>query len=90
MIRIIENHARNDKIQMLTAETQMALGEIRDVARIFPEVRTFFQISLPPPPTPNLTGRSTHIDIISSPLSAAKTGLGENDVFTFYTVPLVI
>ena len=27
MIRIIENHARNDQIQMLTAETQMALGE---------------------------------------------------------------
>ena len=90
MIRIIENQARNDQVQMLTAETQMALGEIRGVARIFPEVRTFFQISLPPPPTPNLTGRSTHIDIISSPLSAAKTGLGENDVFTFYTVPLAI
>ena len=27
---------------MLTAETQMALGKIRGVARIFSEVRTFF------------------------------------------------
>ena len=68
-----------------------ALGEIRGVARIFPEVSRFFFKSLPPrPPTPNLTGRSTHIDIISSPLSTAKTGLGENDVFTFYTVTLAI
>ena len=93
MIRIIENQATNDQIQILTAETQMALGEIRSVDRIFPEVRTFFQISPPPPPlptTPNLTGRSTHIDVISSPLSTAKTGLGENDMFTFYTVQLAI
>ena len=51
MIRIIENQARNDQVQMLTAETQMALGEIRGVARIFPEVRTFF--SNLPPPSPN-------------------------------------
>ena len=35
MTRIIENRARNEQIQMLTAETQMALGEIRGVARIF-------------------------------------------------------
>ena len=42
MIRIIENQAGNDQIQMLTAETQMALREIRGVARIFPELRTFF------------------------------------------------
>ena len=93
MIRIIENQARNDQIQMLTAETQMALGEIRGVARIFPELRTFFSnLPSPPPspPTPNLTGRSTHIDVISSSLSTAKTGLVENDVFTFYTVPLAI
>ena len=91
MIRIIENQATNDQIQILTAETQMALGEIRSVDRIFPEVRTFFQISHPPlPTTPNLTGRSTHIDVISSPLSTAKTGLGENDMFTFYTVQLAI
>ena len=55
MIRIIENQARNDQIQMLTAETQMAkaLWEIRGVARIFPEVRTFFQISLSYPLSPN-------------------------------------
>ena len=66
-----------------------ALGEIRGVGRIFPEVCTFF--STPPlPPTPNLTSRSTHTDVISSPLSTAKTGLGENDVFTFYTVPLAV
>ena len=92
MIRIIENQATNDQIQILTAETQMALGEIRSVDRIFPEVRTFFQISPPPPlpTTPNLTGRSTHKDVISSPLSTAKTGLGENDMFTFYTVQLAI
>ena len=45
MIRIIEIQATNDQIQILTAETQMALGEIRSVDRIFPEVRTFFQIS---------------------------------------------
>ena len=92
MIRIIENQATNDQIQILTAETQMALGEIRSVDRIFPEVRTFFK-SPPPPPlptTPNLTGRSTHIDVISSPLSTAKTGLGENDMSTFYTVQLAI
>ena len=62
---------------MLTAETQMALGEIRGVARIFPQVRTFFSNLLP-------------IDVISSPLSTAKTGLDENYVFTFYTVPLAI
>ena len=31
---------------MLTAETQMALGEIRGVARIFPEVRTLFSLQL--------------------------------------------
>ena len=89
MIRVIENQARNDQIQMLAGETQMALGEIRGVGRIFPEVCTFF--STPPPlPTPNLTSRSTHTDVISSPLSTAKTSLGENDVFTFYTVPLAI
>ena len=52
MIRIIENQARNDQIQMLTAETQMALGEIRGVARIFPELRTFFSNLPPPPPLP--------------------------------------
>ena len=52
MIHIIENQARNDQIQMLTAQTEMALGEIRGVARIFPEVRTFFS-NLPPPPPPN-------------------------------------
>ena len=78
---------------MLTAETQMAkaLGEIRGVARIFPAVRTFFQISLRPlPPTLNLTGRSTHIDVNSAPLSTTKTGMGENDVFTFYTISLAI
>ena len=83
---------------MLTAETQMALGEIRGVARIFPELRTFFSnlprplppSPPPPPPTPNLTGRSTHIDVISSSLSTTKTGLVENDVFTFFTVPLAI
>ena len=38
--------------------------QYRDVGRIFPEVRTIFQISPPPPPTPNLTGGNTHIDII--------------------------
>ena len=55
MIRFIENQARNDQIQMLTAETQMALGEIRGVARIFPEVRTFFSnLPLARPPTPQL------------------------------------
>ena len=77
---------------MLTAETQMAkaLGEIRGVARIFPEVRTFFSNSPPPPPTPNLTGRSTHIEVNSAPLSTAKTGLGANDAFTFYTILLAI
>ena len=53
MIRIIENQATNDQIQILTAETQMALGEIRSVDRIFPEVRTFFQISPPPSPPHN-------------------------------------
>ena len=42
MIRIIENQVRNDQIQILTAETQMGLGEIRGAARIFPEVHTFF------------------------------------------------
>ena len=38
MIRIIENQARSDQIQMLTAETKMAkaLGEIRGVTRIPP------------------------------------------------------
>ena len=74
---------------MLTAETQMAkaLGEIRGVARIFPAVRTFFSNL---PPTLNLTGRSTHIDVNSAPLSTAKTGMGENDVFTFYTISLAI
>ena len=45
-MRIIENQARNDQIQMLTAETQMALGEIRGVARIFPEARTLFSLQL--------------------------------------------
>ena len=45
-MRIIENQARNDQIQMLTAETQMALGEIRGVARTFPEVRTLFSLQL--------------------------------------------
>ena len=45
-MRIIENQARNDQIQMLTAETQMSLGEIRGVARIFPEVRTLFSLQL--------------------------------------------
>ena len=45
-MRIIENQARNDQIQMLTAETQMALGEIRGVARTFPEVRTLFSLHL--------------------------------------------
>ena len=57
MIRIIENQARNDQRQMLTAETQMALGEIRGVARIFPEIRTFFSSltpSTPQPPSPQL------------------------------------
>ena len=44
----------------------------------------------PPPPTPNLTGRSTHIDLISSPLSTKKTGLCENNVFTFYTILLAV
>ena len=44
----------------------------------------------PPPPTPNLTGRSTHIDLISSPLSTEKTGLCENNVFTFYTILLAV
>ena len=76
---------------MLTAETQMALGKIRGVARTFSEVRTFFSnLPPPPPPTPNFTGRSTHIDVMSFPLSTAKTGLGENDLFKFYTVPLAI
>ena len=78
---------------MFTAETQMALGEIRGIARIFPEVRTFFlNLGGPPhsPPTPNLNNRSTHIDVISSPLSTAKTGLGDNDLFMFYTVQLAI
>ena len=78
---------------MLTAETQMALGKIRGVARTFSEVRTFFSNlppHPPPPPTPNFTGRSTHIDVMSFPLSTAKTGLGENDLFKFYTVPLAI
>ena len=60
MIRIIENHARNDQIQMLTAETQMALGEIRDVARIFPEVRTFFSNLPPPPPANSKFDRQKH------------------------------
>ena len=50
MIRIIENQARNEQIQMLTAETQMALGEIRGVARIFPEIRTFFSSLTPSTP----------------------------------------
>ena len=50
----------------------------------------FFQIPPPPSSIPNLTGRSTHIDVISSPLYTAKTGLGENDVFTFYTIVLAI
>ena len=40
----------------------------RGVARSLPVVRTVFQISLSPPPprptTPNLTDRSTHIDVI--------------------------
>ena len=95
MICIIENQARNDQIQMFTAETQMALGEIRGIARIFPEVRTFFlNLGDPPPPhsspTANLNNRSTHLDVISSPLSTVKTGLGDNDLFMFYTVPLAI
>ena len=54
MICIIENQARNDQIQMFTAETQMALGEIRGIARIFPEVRTFFLNLGDPPPPPTL------------------------------------
>ena len=94
MIRIIENQARNDQIQNhVNCRNTMAkaLGEIRGVGRIFPEVRTFFQISLSTlSPAPNLTSRSTYIDVISSPLSTAKIGLGENDMFTFYTVPLAI
>ena len=77
---------------MLTAETQMALGKIRGEARIFPEVRTFFSNPPPGPLPPNskFSGRGTHIDEISSPLSTAKKDLGENDVFTFYTVRLAI
>ena len=75
---------------MLTAETQMALGEIRGVTRIFPEVPTFFSNPPPLPPNSKFSGRSTHIDEISSPLSTAKKDLGKNDVFTFYTVPLAI
>ena len=59
MIRIIENQARNDQVQMLTAETQMALGEIRGVARIFPEVRTFFS-NLPPPSPNSKSDRQKH------------------------------
>ena len=97
MICIIENQARNDQIQMFTAETQMALGEIRGIARIFPLVRTFFlNLGDPPPPpphsspTPNLNNRNTHLDVTSSPLSTVKTGLGDNDLFMFYTVPLAI
>ena len=58
MIRIIENQARNDQIQMLTAETQMALREIRGVARIFPELRTFFSNLPPPSPPPPLPPNS--------------------------------
>ena len=55
----------------------------RGLARILPEVRRVFQISLLPPP-PQLQiwpARRNH------PLSTAKTGLGENNVFTFYTIP---
>ena len=41
------------------------LSVFRGVARIFPEVRRVFQISPPSPYTiPNLTGRSTRIDVI--------------------------
>ena len=67
-----------------------ALWEIRSVED-FSRGRHIFQISPlpPPPPTSNLTGRSTHIDLISSPLSTVKTGLGENDEFTFCTVRLL-
>ena len=62
-------------------------GRSQDFSR---GMRIFFSNLPPPPPTPNLTGRSTHIDVISSPLSTAKTGVGENDVFTFSIVPLAI
>jgi len=57
MICIIENQATNDQIQMLTVETQMAkaLGEIRGIARIFPEVHTFFSNLPPSPPPPPLS-----------------------------------
>ena len=62
MICIIENQVRNDQIQMLTAETQMAkaLGEIRGVARIFPAVRTFFSNLPPPPPANSKFDRQKH------------------------------
>ena len=65
----------------------------RGVARILPEVRTVFQISLslPYPPPPNSKfDRQKHSHRRNHPLSTAKTGLGENNLLTFYTIPLAI
>ena len=67
----------------------------RGVATIFPEVRTIFQISLPPPPPPPIPhskfDRQKHLHRGNHALLCLlrSQALGENNVFTFYTIPLV-
>ena len=74
---------------MLTAELTNGTGGNQGRSQDFSRgIHIFFKSPSPPPPPPTPNLHDTHIDVISSPLSTAKTRLGENDVFTFYTVPL--
>ena len=52
------------RVHVLVSYNSFRIIPSRGVARIFSEVRKIFQISLPPPQTPNLTGKSICIDVI--------------------------
>ena len=46
--------------------------------------------NLPPTPTPSLTGRSTHMDIVMLYFVYCEDRPGWNNLFMFYTIPLAV
>ena len=65
--------------------------QYRGIARIFPEVHTIFKSpyrpSPPPPPANSKSDRQKHSHWRNC---AVKTGLSENNMFTFHTILLAI